>query len=76
MQWMTMCVLFAATLGAADVTGKWRGTVTTEMARQTTGGTIPAYMALQQSDGKVTGSAGEAKRCCTKSARALSMAIG
>jgi len=61
-----MCVLFGATLWAADVTGKWRGTVTTEMARQTTGGTIPAYMALQQSDGKVTGSAGGSEKMLYK----------
>ena len=54
---ITLCILFAATL-AADVTGTWRGTITTEMARETTGGEIPAYMALQQADGKVTGSAG------------------
>jgi len=47
-----------AVLAGAEVTGTWRGTITTEMARQTTGGQIPAYMVLKQTDGKVTGSAG------------------
>jgi len=51
-------ILCAAALTAAGVAGKWRGTITTEMARDTTGGEIPAYLALEQSDGKVTGSAG------------------
>src|SRR5205814_1127671 len=56
-----MCVLFAATL-AADVTGKWRGTITTDMASQTTGGQIPAYMVLEQSDEKVSGNAGGSEK--------------
>jgi len=58
MRILALCTFFAATLAAADVTGTWRGTITTEMARQTTGGTIPAYMELKQTDGKVAGSAG------------------
>ena len=58
MRLIALCAVFAATLAAANVTGTWRGTITTPMAAQTTGGEIPAYMALQQSDGKVTGSAG------------------
>jgi hypothetical protein len=32
------------------------------MARETTGGQIPAYMALEQFDGKVTGSAGGSEK--------------
>jgi len=52
------CILCAATLAAIDVTGTWRGTITTEMARETTNERIPAYMALEQTDGKITGSAG------------------
>ena len=55
-------VIFATTLAAADVTGTWRGSITTEMARQTTGGQIPAYMALEQVNGKVTGSAGASEK--------------
>lgn len=58
MRSIAILTLFAATLAAAGVTGTWRGTITTEMARDTTGGQIPAYMVLNQSDGKVTGSAG------------------
>lgn len=58
MRVLTVCILFAGSLAAADLTGKWRGTITTEMARDTTGGSIPAYMILAQSDGKITGSAG------------------
>jgi len=52
------CILCAAMPAAIDVTGTWRGTITTEMARETTNGRIPAYMALEQTDGKITGSAG------------------
>jgi hypothetical protein len=59
-------MLFAGALSAADVTGTWRGTITTEMARDTTGGQIPAYMALEQSDGKVTGSAGGSEKMLFK----------
>jgi len=55
---IALCTLFAPAFAAASVTGTWRGTITTEMARETTGGQIPAYMDLQQSDGKVSGSAG------------------
>lgn len=58
MRLVALCAVFTATLAAADVTGTWRGTIATQMAAQTTGGEIPAYLALQQSDGKVTGSAG------------------
>ncbi len=61
-----LCILFAATLAAADVSGTWRGTIHTEMARQTTGGQIPAYMTLAQSDGKVTGSAGGSEKMLFK----------
>ena len=58
MKLFVLSTIFAAALSAADVSGSWRGTITTEMARQTTGGTIPAYMELKQSGGAVTGSAG------------------
>lgn len=58
MRLLTVCILFAGSLAAADLTGKWRGTITTEMARDTSGGSIPAYMTLAQSDGKITGTAG------------------
>jgi hypothetical protein len=58
MRLIVVLTLFAAGLAIADVTGAWRGTITTEMARETSGGQIPAYMALAQSDGKVTGGAG------------------
>ncbi len=58
MRLITLCVLLATTIAAADVTGKWRGSITTEMARQTTGGEVPSYMVLEQSGSKVTGSAG------------------
>jgi hypothetical protein len=59
------CV-FAAVLAAADVRGTWRGTITTEMARDTGGGQIPAYLALEQSDGKITGSAGGSEKMLFK----------
>lgn len=55
---IAFCTLFAAALIAADVKGAWRGVILTEMARETTGGQIPAYMVLEQVDGKVSGSAG------------------
>jgi hypothetical protein len=58
MRLIAVCFLFAATLVAADVTGRWRGTIRSEMADQTTGGQIPAYLALEQSDSRVTGAAG------------------
>jgi hypothetical protein len=58
MRLIVLGIFFVASLGAANVTGIWRGTITTEMARQTTGGQIPAYMSLEQSNGKVTGSTG------------------
>ena len=58
MRLIAFCTLLTATLSAADVRGTWRGTIETQMARQTTGGQIPAYMSLEQLDGKVTGSAG------------------
>ena len=61
MRLIAICVLFAATL-AADVTGKWRGTIITEMASQTTGGEIPAYLVLQQSDEKISGKAGGSEK--------------
>src|SRR5262245_7067395 len=62
MRLCAFCALFAATLVGADVTGTWRGSIATEMARATTGGQIPAYMVLEQSDGKVTGSAGGSEK--------------
>ncbi len=62
MRLCAVCALFAATLAGADVTGTWRGSITTEMAREMTGGQIPAYMALEQMDGKVTGSAGGSEK--------------
>jgi hypothetical protein len=51
---------------AADVTGKWRGAIRTEMAAQTTGGEIPAYLLLEQSDSRVTGSAGGSEKMLFK----------
>jgi hypothetical protein len=62
MRIILLCTFFTATLAAAGVTGKWRGTITTEIASQTTGGQIPAFMILEQSDGKVTGSAGGSEK--------------
>ena|SRR5437764_669850 len=62
MRLCAVCALFAATLAGADVTGTWRGSITTEMAHATTGGQIPAYMALEQMDGRVTGSAGGSEK--------------
>jgi hypothetical protein len=62
MRLIAVGIFFAAALGAADVTGTWRGAITTEMATQTTGGQIPAYMSLEQSDGKVAGSAGASEK--------------
>jgi hypothetical protein len=61
-----LCILFAARLAASGVSGTWRGTITTEMARDTTGGQIPAYMILSQSDGKITGSAGGSEKMLSK----------
>ncbi len=58
MRLIALCLLFAAVLAGTDVAGTWRGTIATEMARETTGGTIPAFMVLRQSDGRVTGTAG------------------
>ena len=66
MRLMALCTLLAAALAAADVTGTWRGTITSEMARDTNSGQIPAYMALQQSDGKITGSAGGSEKMLFK----------
>ena len=65
MRLIAVCVFFAATL-AADVTGKWRGMITTEMASQTTGGEIPAYMVLEQSKETVSGSAGGSEKMLFK----------
>ena len=65
MRLIAICILFAATL-AADVTGKWRGTIITEMASQATGGQIPAYMVLEQSDGKISGNAGGSEKMLFK----------
>jgi len=62
MRLCVLCALLTAILAGADVTGTWRGTIKTEMAYQTTGGQIPAYMVLQQVDGKVTGSAGGSEK--------------
>ena len=62
MRLCALCALFTATLAGADVTGTWRGSIATIMARETTGGQIPAYMALEQVDGKVTGSAGGSEK--------------
>jgi hypothetical protein len=62
MRLCALCTLFAATLAGADVTGTWRGSIATAMARETAGGQIPAYMALEQLDGKVTGSAGGSEK--------------
>jgi hypothetical protein len=58
MRLIAVCVLFAASLAAADVAGRWRGTITSEMARETTGGSIPAYLVLSQSGDRITGTAG------------------
>ena len=58
MRLIAICSLFAAVLAAADVAGTWQGTIATEMARETTGGTVPAFMVLRQSDGRITGTAG------------------
>ena len=65
MRLLAGCALFAGVMAAADVTGAWRGTITTEMARET-GGQIPAYMTLNQSDEKVTGSAGGNEKMLVK----------
>lgn len=61
MRLFLLCTVFGATLAAEGVTGKWRGSITTEMASQTEG-RIPAYMVLEQADGKVTGSAGGSEK--------------
>jgi hypothetical protein len=45
MRLMAIVMLLAGALAAAGITGTWRGTVATEMAHQTTGGQISAYMA-------------------------------
>jgi hypothetical protein len=58
MRFPVLCALLTVSLSAADIAGRWRGTITTEMARETTGGSIPAYMVLEQSNHKVTGTAG------------------
>jgi hypothetical protein len=63
---IAICFLLAATMTAADVTGKWRGAIHTEMAAQTTGGEIPAYLLLEQSDSRVTGSAGGSEKMLFK----------
>jgi len=62
MRLITIGVLLAIRLAGAEVTGTWHGIIITEMARDTTGGQIPAYMVLKQADGKVTGSAGASER--------------
>jgi hypothetical protein len=54
--------LLALALAAADVSGAWRGTISTPMAAETTGGEIPAYMTLEQSGSRVTGSAGGSEK--------------
>lgn len=66
MRLIALCIFLAASLAAADVTGKWRGTITTDMANETTGGQIPAYLALEQAGGKVTGSAGGSEKMVFK----------
>jgi hypothetical protein len=66
MRLVSLLVFSALSLSAADVTGKWRGTITTEMAAQTTGGDIPAYMELQQDEHKVTGNAGGSEKMLFK----------
>ncbi len=58
MRLVAVCTLFAASLAAAGVGGKWKGTITTEMARETSGGSIPAYIVLEQANDKITGTAG------------------
>lgn len=65
MRLIAILALLTATL-AADVTGKWRGTITTEMASQTTGGQIPAYMVLEQTDEKISGNAGGSEKMLYK----------
>jgi hypothetical protein len=65
MRLLTLIVLAAASLAAADVSGKWRGTIQTEMAAQTDG-QMPAYMELQQADGKITGNAGGSEKMLFK----------
>lgn len=66
MRLLTLLIFAVAALTAADVSGKWRGTIQTDMAAQTTGGEIPAYMELQQADGKITGSAGGSEKMLFK----------
>jgi hypothetical protein len=66
MRLIALCIFLVPVLGAANVTGTWRGAITTEMARQTTGGQIPAYLSLEQSDGMVTGSAGASEKMLFK----------
>ena len=66
MRLLALCIFTVAALTGAEVSGKWRGSIQTEMAAQTTGGEIPAYMELQQVDGKVTGSAGGSEKMLFK----------
>jgi hypothetical protein len=58
MKLFALCLLLAASLAAADVTGKWHGEITTHMADATMGGKIPAYLDLAQSGSTITGRAG------------------
>ena len=62
MRLIALYTLLAAALAAADVTGRWRGSIQTEMAQDTSSGEIPAYLVLRQADGKVTGSAGGSEK--------------
>jgi hypothetical protein len=59
---VTLLTLLVLGVAAADVSGTWRGSIVTEMAAGTTDGEIPAYMALKQSDGRITGSAGGSEK--------------
>lgn len=66
MRLLTLFVFTVFSLFAADISGKWRGSIQTDMAAQTAGGEIPAYMELQQADHKVTGSAGGSEKMLFK----------
>ncbi|MGC9947410.1 MAG: hypothetical protein ABSF64_13660 [Bryobacteraceae bacterium] len=61
MRTIVACLFLAATaLAANGVTGKWRGTITTD------NGQMPAYLALEQSGDKVTGLAGGSEKMVFK----------
>ena len=61
MRTILLCLFLAATaLAANGVTGKWRGTITTD------NGQMPAYLALEQSGDKVTGLAGGSEKMVFK----------